>query len=129
MRDEGDRAIRALAALAAKQPAKAIELLEPMIFDTSHSDQVNIWSIAKLQVGDLAAAAKGLSFIVSREARSNLSSTAPFARATLARVQMELGQEDEARQNYERFFAMWKDADPDVPLLMQARQEFAKLTT
>ena len=48
--------------------------------------------------------------------------------ATLARVQAELGQKEEARKSYQNFFDLWKDADPDVPLLVQAREEFAKLT-
>jgi len=43
-------------------------------------------------------------------------------------VQMQLGQKDEARKNYERFFEIWKDADPEIPLLKQAREEFVKLT-
>ncbi len=30
--------------------------------------------------------------------------------------------------SYEKFFEIWKDADPDLPLLVQAREEFAKLT-
>jgi tetratricopeptide (TPR) repeat protein len=124
---EAERAIRALAALAEKRPKEAVELLEPVTFDASHTEQVNVWSIAKMQAGELAAAAKGLSFMNSRESRSNLSTTAPFAYATLARVQMQLGQKDEARKNYERFFEIWKDADPEIPLLKQAREEFSKL--
>jgi len=28
---------------------------------------------------------------------------------------------------YQDFLALWKDADPDVPLLKKARQEYAKL--
>ena len=31
------------------------------------------------------------------------------------------------REEYEKFFALWKDADPDIPVLKQARQEYAKL--
>lgn len=34
---------------------------------------------------------------------------------------------DRARSSYQRFFALWKDADPDVPILKAARSEFAKL--
>src|SRR5688500_375457 len=125
---EGERAIRALAALAEKRPKEAVELLEPVTFDAAHAEAVNVWSIAQLQAGNLAAAAKGLSWMNSRESRSNLSTTAPFAYATLARVQAQLGQTGEARKAYERFFEIWKDADPEVPLLKQAREEFAKLT-
>jgi hypothetical protein len=28
---------------------------------------------------------------------------------------------------YQNFLALWKDADPDVPLLLQAKAEYAKL--
>ena len=30
-------------------------------------------------------------------------------------------------QSYQKFFEIFKDADPDLPLLVQAREEFAKL--
>jgi len=32
-----------------------------------------------------------------------------------------------ARQSYENFFAIWKDADADLPVLIQAKREYAKL--
>ncbi len=32
-----------------------------------------------------------------------------------------------ARTAYQDFFAMWKDADPDIPILKQAKAEYAKL--
>jgi hypothetical protein len=32
-----------------------------------------------------------------------------------------------ARASYQDFFAAWKDADPDVPILLQAKSEYAKL--
>jgi len=33
----------------------------------------------------------------------------------------------EARIAYQDFLALWKDADPDIPILKQAKAEFAKL--
>ena len=42
-------------------------------------------------------------------------------------MQAQLGQKDEARRSYQKFFEIWKDADPNLPLLVQAREEFAKL--
>jgi hypothetical protein len=30
-------------------------------------------------------------------------------------------------QLYQDFFAYWKDADPDIPILKQAKAEYAKL--
>jgi hypothetical protein len=38
-----------------------------------------------------------------------------------------MGNREEARKFYEKFFELWKDADPDVPLLVQAREEFKKM--
>jgi hypothetical protein len=32
-----------------------------------------------------------------------------------------------ARAAYQNFFALWKDADPDIPILKQAKAEYAKL--
>jgi tetratricopeptide (TPR) repeat protein len=32
-----------------------------------------------------------------------------------------------ARAAYQDFFALWKDADPDVPILKEAKAEYAKL--
>jgi hypothetical protein len=32
-----------------------------------------------------------------------------------------------ARAAYDNFFALWKDADPDIPVLMTAKAEYAKL--
>ena len=40
---------------------------------------------------------------------------------SLARARAALGQTAEARKLYEQFFELWKDADPDVPLLVRAR--------
>jgi predicted RNA polymerase sigma factor len=80
-----------------------------------------------MQAGDPAAAAKGLTFMTSREARNALTATTPFAYAMLARVQLQLGRKDDARKSYEKFFELWKDADPDLPLLVQAREEYGKL--
>ena len=32
-----------------------------------------------------------------------------------------------ARTAYQDFFALWKDADPDIPILKEAKAEYAKL--
>lgn len=121
------RAVQALVALAERRPQDAVALLEPVTFDAGHSEVVNLWAFAKLLAGDLPAAAKGLTFMNSRDARGALTTTSAYAYATLARVQAQLGQKDEARRTYQKFFEIWKDADPDLPLLVQAREEFAKL--
>jgi hypothetical protein len=51
----------------------------------------------------------------------------PLARLGLARAAALAGDTAGSRKAYEDFFAMWKDADPDIPILQEARREYAKL--
>ena len=37
------------------------------------------------------------------------------------------GDTAKARTAYQDFFALWKDADPDIPILKEAKAEYAKL--
>jgi len=124
---EGERAMAALAKLAEGKPADAAALLEPLSFRVSLQDVINIWTVAKLEAGDFASAEKGLTWMISKDARHGLSATTAWVYATLARVQAQAGNTIEARKNYEKLFDLLKDADPDLPLLIQARAEFSKL--
>jgi hypothetical protein len=45
----------------------------------------------------------------------------------LAKVYEKLGDTDRARHWYERFTEDWKDADPDIPELIEARKRLAEL--
>ena len=45
----------------------------------------------------------------------------------LAKAYAMEGHVPEARSEYEAFFAAWKDADPDIPVLQQAHQEYVRL--
>jgi hypothetical protein len=33
----------------------------------------------------------------------------------------------QARDEYQKFFTLWKDADEDVPILSEARSEFTRI--
>ena len=50
-----------------------------------------------------------------------------LAHLGLARANAMSGDTAKARAAYQDFFAIWKDADPDVPTLKEARAEYAKL--
>jgi hypothetical protein len=50
-----------------------------------------------------------------------------LARVGLARAYVLEGDTTKARTAYQDFFAAWKDADSDVPILKQAKAEYAKL--
>ena len=45
----------------------------------------------------------------------------------LAQVYEQLGDTDRARHWYERFLDDWKDADPDIPEVIEARERLASL--
>jgi len=45
----------------------------------------------------------------------------------LGRAWAMAGDRAKARAAYEDFLTLWKDADPNVPLLAQARAELARL--
>jgi hypothetical protein len=38
-----------------------------------------------------------------------------------------MGEKANAKAAYERFLALWRDADPDVPILKQAKTEYAQV--
>jgi ATP/maltotriose-dependent transcriptional regulator MalT len=50
-----------------------------------------------------------------------------LAHLGLARAYSLSGKTAKAKTVYQDFFTLWKDADPDVPLLIQAKAEYAKL--
>ncbi len=50
-----------------------------------------------------------------------------LARLGLGRAYALSGDQAKARSAYQDFFALWKDADPDVPILKEAKAEYAKV--
>jgi len=52
---------------------------------------------------------------------------APLARLGVARGFGVQGDVAKARAAYNDFFTLWKDADPDIPILKEAKAEYAKL--
>jgi tetratricopeptide (TPR) repeat protein len=50
-----------------------------------------------------------------------------LARLNLGRAYVLQGDNAKARTAYQDFFAAWKDADPDIPILKTARSEYDKL--
>src|SRR5215468_2226581 len=50
-----------------------------------------------------------------------------LAHLGLGRAYLLQGDIPKARAAYQDFLALWKNADPDIPILMQAKAEYAKL--
>jgi tetratricopeptide (TPR) repeat protein len=50
-----------------------------------------------------------------------------LARLQLGRAYAISGDTAKARTSYQDFLTLWKDADPDIPILKEAKAEYAKL--
>ena len=50
-----------------------------------------------------------------------------LAHLGLGRAYALTGDTAKAKTAYQDFFAQWKNADPDIPILIQAKAEYAKL--
>ena len=83
--------------------------------------------MALLQEKQGAAAAIEFKKIIDRNGVVSDSIVGPLARLGLARSYVLSGDTAKARTAYQDFFALWKDADPDIPILVQAKSEYAKL--
>jgi eukaryotic-like serine/threonine-protein kinase len=53
--------------------------------------------------------------------------TGALARLGLGRAYAMSGDKDKARAAYQQFLTLWKDADADIPILKEAKAEYAKL--
>ncbi len=126
--------IRAGIALQRKDPNRAIELLKAT--STIELGQTNL-SInlcpvylrgeAYLMLHDgNRAAAEFQKFIDHRGLVANFPWGA-LARLGLARAFAMQGDTAKAKTAYQDFLTLWKDADPDVPILKEAKAEYAKL--
>jgi tetratricopeptide (TPR) repeat protein len=85
-----------------------------------------IRGFAYLETNRPADAANVFSQMVDHKA-ANWGPEYAAAQVGLARASKAMGDLPRARKAYEDFFAFWKDADPDIPLLAQARKEYAAL--
>jgi len=56
-----------------------------------------------------------------------LDNVYPLAQLGLARAAALTGDLAKSRKAYQDFFALWKDADADLPVLLEARREYEKL--
>jgi len=51
----------------------------------------------------------------------------PLAHLGLARASALMDDTGKARKEYQDFLAMWKDADQDLPILIEAKKEYEQV--
>jgi tetratricopeptide (TPR) repeat protein len=134
--NQGNLAVaRATIELQHKQPARAVDALE-----TARSFELGAGPTATLDFwplylraeaySDLHDFAKALAEYQKIADHRGLNPESPLyvlARLGAARAYAQQGDNIKARAAYQDFFAFWKDADPDIPVLKQARAEYAIL--
>jgi tetratricopeptide (TPR) repeat protein len=120
---------KAFVALGAGQAKEALEDAEPArpyyrIFPAAY-----LQGLAYLQLHDASRAVSAFQNATSSPA-GNLQATTIFyaqAQLGLARAYAMSGDKAEAKKAYETFFATWKTADADLPMLQAAKKEYGAL--
>jgi len=120
--------VRAALALIAHKPAEAVRLLEPARpYQLRNFRVPNLRAQAETEAGLLDAAAGDYRLILDNQGVDPIEPVYSLSHLRLARVLVLQKKPDRARDEYQAFFAAWKNADADLPLLIQARREFAAL--
>ena len=74
-----------------------------------------------------AEAAAEFQKILDHRGLVGLDPIGALAHLQLGRVFVLSGDKVKAKAAYEAFLAVWKEADPDVPILKSAKAEYARL--
>jgi tetratricopeptide (TPR) repeat protein len=131
--------IRAELALQHKDPAKAREILEAAAPNELGVPRSSIHALfgalypvyvrgeAYLMEGRGAEAAAEFQKILDHNGIVVNDPIGAVARLQLGRADALIGDKLKARAVYKNFLTLWKDADPHVPILSKAKEEFAGL--
>jgi len=115
-------------AFKAGQPQKAIDLMQRSQGYDSVTPGGYMRGLAYLQLHD---AQNAIAAFKSATKYQGLSFTAgnPYALATLGlgRAYVMAGDKVNAKKSYDRFFELWKNADSDLPVIAEAKKEYAAL--
>ena len=126
-------AIRAEIEIALKNPSNAIELLrdaEPYEL-SSESAMIPVYVRGKAHLSARQGQAAVTEFQKLLEHRGIIGNSpiGALAQLGLARALTVSGNISDARMHYQRLLAIWKDADPNLPVLKDARSEFARIAS
>ncbi|MEN3326476.1 MAG: eukaryotic-like serine/threonine-protein kinase [Acidobacteriota bacterium] len=83
-------------------------------------------SMVYLKLGQGAQVAAEARRILDHRGQGPLSTLWPLAHLALARASAMQGDTAQARHSYQDFFTLWKDADQDLPILIEAKREFER---
>jgi tetratricopeptide (TPR) repeat protein len=118
----------AAAALARKDGAGALDALKRAEgWQRGKPILVHLQGRALMALGRAGDAAASFQRAIDMRFAAEPSPLGQVARVWLARALAQTGDTAGARREYERAFADWKDADSDLPILVEARNEHERL--
>jgi eukaryotic-like serine/threonine-protein kinase len=123
---------RAALALEQNDPRRAIELLRKLRFPQELGsmtllDPIYMRGQAYIMLHNGSAAAAEFQKVTDHPGIVGSYPLAALSRLGLARSYALQGDMAKARTAYHDFLTLWKDADPDIPILKEAKVEYAKL--
>ncbi len=120
--------IRACIEYGRDNPLKAIESLVPAgSFERAEITSLYLRGLSYLKVRSAPEAKAEFQKIIDRRAIDQFSILHPLAHLGKARAAASAGDIGTSRKSYQDFLALWKDADPDIPILKEAKAEYEKL--
>ena len=122
--------VRALINLQHNQPEQAVAALEsakPYELGRDNTGAIFVRGEAFLRLHDGAKAAAEYQRILDHRGLAAVGWVYSLAHLGLGRAYALQGDTGKAKAAYQDFFAVWKDADADVPVLKTARAEYEKL--
>jgi len=120
--------IRAEVEIQRGQAGRAIDLLRStMPFELRDFSVPYIRGMAYLSARIGADAALEFQKILKNQGIDPISPYYPLAHIGLARAYSLQGDKAASRREYEEFLALWKDADPDIPILRETRSAYSEL--
>jgi tetratricopeptide (TPR) repeat protein len=118
---DAGKAIEALAAAAPYELGSVVETLNFVLYP------VYLRGEAYLAAKQGPAAAAEFQKILDHPGIVRSEPIGALAHLQLGRAYALSGATDKAKNAYNDFLTLWKDADPDIPILKQAKAEYAKL--
>jgi serine/threonine protein kinase/tetratricopeptide (TPR) repeat protein len=125
--------IHAAAALQSGSATKALEALAPATpYEFGSMGGITLYPVylrgeAYVAAHQGTAAAAEFQKIVDRPGIHPTFAEHSLAKLGLGRAYVMTGDAAKARAAYQDFLALWKGADPDIPILKEAKAEYAKL--
>jgi len=122
-------AVRAAIELRRGNPEKAVETLQSVsrYAPGSYLFHPYLLGLAYLNQNKNQEAAAEFQKILDHRGQSPTSPIYALAHVGLARASARAGEVAKARRAYEDFFALWKEADADLPVLVEAKREYEQM--